>query len=67
MIVDPQIDNWATADGVLVCISGMEPEFRIADIEPYESFFERHAINWTLQQIRPPLCDHLGFLREDHH
>lgn len=67
MIVDPQIDDRTAADGILLRVRGMKPEFNVADIKPSESVFEAHAVIWTFQKIGPPVSYHRGLIHKEHH
>ena len=67
MIFDSKIDDRTTADRVLLRIQGMKPKFDVADIKPNESIVDRHTVEWTFKQIRPPRTDHYGLFGKDHH
>jgi hypothetical protein len=67
MIVNAQIDDGTTANGILLRIRWMKSEFDVADIEPGESFVERNTIKGTIQQIGPPGSDDNGLLGKYHY
>jgi len=66
-IVNSEMDDRTTGDGVRRRIQRMNPEFDVTDIKPNESAVDRHAIVWTFKQIRPPRTGHEGIFGKDHH